>query len=158
MMENGGVSIMIATFEHVQMVEKAEELAKMVWQSELAENYHRCLYNVQQDKEAQELIRAFQSIKERYDEVQRFGKYHPDYRKVTLETRELKRKVDLHETIHAFKQAEDEIQKTLDEISVMIGHSVSQNVKVPTGNPFFDSLSSCGGGCGTGGGCGCKAS
>jgi len=158
MMELEVYSNMIATFEHVQMVEKAEELAKMIWQSELAEDYHRCLYNVHQDKEAQELIRAFQHMKDRYEEVQRFGKYHPDYRKVTLETRELKRKVDLHETIHAFKQAEDAIQKTLDEISVMIGHSVSVNVKVPTGNPFFDSLSSCGGGCGSGGGCGCKAS
>ena len=150
--------MMIATFEHVQMVEKAEELAKMIWQSELAEDYHRCLYNLQHDQEAQELIRAFDSIKERYEEVQRFGKYHPDYRKVTLETRELKRKVDLHETIHSFKEAEDAIQKTLDEISVMIGKAVSDNVKVPTGNPFFDSMTSCGGGCGSGGGCGCKAS
>ncbi len=84
--------MMIATFEHVQMVEKAEELAKMIWQSELAEDYHRCLYNLQHDEEAQKLIRAFDSIKERYEEVQRFGKYHPDYRKITLETRELKRK------------------------------------------------------------------
>ncbi|WP_223700348.1 YlbF family regulator [Sutcliffiella deserti] len=149
---------MITTFEHVQIVDKAEELAKMVWQSELAENYHRCLNKVQQDKEAQDLISAFHNMKDRFDEVQRFGKYHPDYRKVTLETRELKRKVDLQESIHAFKQAEDEIQKTLDEISVMIGKAVSENVKVPTGNPFFDSLSSCGGGCGSGGGCGCKAS
>ncbi|WP_230499764.1 YlbF family regulator [Sutcliffiella rhizosphaerae] len=149
---------MIATVEHVEIVEKAEQLAKMIWRSELAEDYHRCLYNLQNDDVAQELIRSFEKMKEKYEEVQRFGKYHPDYRKVTLETRELKRKLDLHDTIHAFKEAEDTIQKVLDEISVLIGKSVSENVKVPTGNPFFDSLSSCGGGCGTGGGCGCKAS
>ncbi|QFT88748.1 hypothetical protein FIU87_08835 [Bacillus sp. THAF10] len=148
---------MFATLEHIMMAERAEELAKMIWQSELADDYHRSLNKLQNDEEAQALIRSFDSIKEKYEEVQRFGKYHPDYRKVTLETRELKRKLDLHETIHAFKEAENNIQKLLDEVSVMLGKAVSENVKVPTGNPFFDSLSSCGGGCGSGGGCGCKA-
>ncbi|WP_449539897.1 YlbF family regulator [Ferdinandcohnia sp. Marseille-Q9671] len=146
---------MIATIERVQILEEAEQISSMILQSELAEEYRSCLYKVQRDREAQRLIADFQKMKEKYDEVQRFGKYHPDFRTVSKETRELKRKLDLHDTIAAFKQAEDGIQKVLDEISILLGGAVSKHIKVPTGNPYFDSISSCGGGCGSGGSCGC---
>ena len=96
-------------------------------------------------------------IKEQYEDVQRFGKYHPDYKTITRQVRDVKREVDLHATIAAFKKAENELQKLLDEISVILGQAVSEHVKVPTGNPFFDTGSSCGGGCGSGGSCGCSA-
>nr|WP_247739206.1 YlbF family regulator [Bacillus sp. 165] len=146
---------MIATLESVLILDQAEALAGMIIQSEIGERYRQRLYTLQQDAVAQELIRKFTAMKERYEEVQRFGKYHPDYHVVTKAIRELKRQVDLHETIANFKQAENEIQKLLDEVSVVIGQEVSSSIKVPSGNPFFDSMS-CGGGCGSGGSCGCK--
>ena len=105
--------------------------------------------------ELQTLIQQFTAMKERYEEVQRFGKYHPDYTTVSMKMRELKRSVDLHDKVAAFKRAETALQKLLDEVSVAIGSEVSSSIKVPTGNPFFDA-GGCGGGCGTGGGCGCK--
>ncbi|MBO9130288.1 YlbF family regulator [Bacillus sp. 165] len=147
--------MMIATLESVLILDQAEALAGMIIQSEIGERYRQRLYTLQQDAVAQELIRKFTAMKERYEEVQRFGKYHPDYHVVTKAIRELKRQVDLHETIANFKQAENEIQKLLDEVSVVIGQEVSSSIKVPSGNPFFDSMS-CGGGCGSGGSCGCK--
>lgn len=148
---------MIATLEKILLLDHAEDLAKMILQSEAMANYYKCLGEVREDREAQQLIKAFNDIKDKYEEVQRFGKYHPDYQSVSRETRELKRKVDLHDTIYAFKQAEKSVQELLDEISVLVGRAVSEHIKVPTGNPFFDSLSSCGGGCGSGGGCSCSA-
>jgi cell fate (sporulation/competence/biofilm development) regulator YlbF (YheA/YmcA/DUF963 family) len=150
------VSALLATLERVEILNQAESLAKMILQSDVAEQYRQCFYKLKQDQEAQKLITEFVKMKERYEEVQRFGKYHPDYTFVTLEIRKLKRKLDFHDTIAAFKKAENDVQKLLDEISVIIGKSVSEHVKVPTGNPFFDSLSSCGGGCGSGGSCGCS--
>ncbi|MCC3357593.1 YlbF family regulator [Bacillus sp. REN16] len=147
---------MIATIEKVEILEEAQSLSSMILQSELAEEYRSCLYTLQNDREAQKLISDFQIMKEKYDEVQRFGKYHPDFRTVSKETRELKRRLDLYETIANFKKAEDNLQKVLDEISVLLGGAVSKQIKVPTGNPYFDSMSSCGGGCGSGGACGCK--
>ena len=146
---------MIATLERLQIVENAEQLAHMVLQSDLYEEYMRCLYNLRTNLEAMELVSQFVAMKEKYEEVQRFGKYHPNYREVTKETRDIKRSLDLNETVVAFKNAENAIQKLLDEISVLLGKAVSEHIKVPTGNPFFDSMSSCGGGCGSGGGCGC---
>ncbi|MFT4416099.1 YlbF family regulator [Fredinandcohnia humi] len=147
---------MIATIEKVLILEEAEQIASMIIHSDLADEYRSCLYTLQHDMEAQKLITDFQKMKEKYDEVQRFGKYHPDFRTVSKETRELKRKLDLHESIAAFKNAEDNIQKLLDEVSVLLGGAVSKYIKVPTGNPYFDSISSCSGGCGSGGSCGCS--
>lgn len=147
---------MLATLEIVQLLDEADMIARMVVQSETAVYYRQSLNRLKQDKEAQALISQFIHMKERYEEVQRFGKYHPDYDTVTKGIRQLKREVDLNATVAAFKKAENELQKLLDEISVLIGKSVSDYVKVPTGNPFFDSLSSCGGGCGSGGSCGCS--
>ncbi|AIE59532.1 YlbF family regulator [Bacillus methanolicus] len=148
---------MLATSERVIILEEAEELAKMVLQSEAAEKYRFRLYKLKTDRETQRKIQAFVKLKELYEEVQRFGKYHPDYKKVMGEIREAKRSMDLDENVYLFKKAENELQGLLDEIAVIIGHSVSKHIKVPTGNPFFDSLSGCSGGCGTGGSCGCSA-
>nr|WP_275695445.1 YlbF family regulator [Fredinandcohnia sp. SECRCQ15] len=148
---------MIATtIEKIEIIEDAEQIASMILHSDLVQDYRDCLYRLQNDEEAQKLIANFLKMKDRFEEVQRFGKYHPDFRTVTKETRELKRQLDIHDTIAAFKNSEEKIQQLLDQISVLIGGAVSQYIKVPTGNPYFDSISSCGGGCGSGGSCGCK--
>jgi cell fate (sporulation/competence/biofilm development) regulator YlbF (YheA/YmcA/DUF963 family) len=146
----------LATIERIELLEKAEELVQMVLDSDVAENYRRCLYRVKSSKETQAKVQAFVKMKERYEEVQRFGRYHPDYKEVMGQIRVLKREVDLDDAVAEFKKAENDLQGLLDEISVLIGRSVSDSVKVPTGNPFFDTGSSCGGGCGSGGSCGCS--
>jgi len=146
----------LATIERIELLEKAEELVQMVLDSDIAENYRQCLYRVKSNKETQAKVKAFVKMKERYEEVQRFGRYHPDYKEVMGQIRVLKREVDLDEAVAEFKRAENDLQGLLDEISVLVGRSVSESVKVPTGNPFFDTGSSCGGGCGSGGSCGCS--
>ncbi|WP_129704576.1 YlbF family regulator [Priestia megaterium] len=148
---------MLTTMRTVELLDESDHVANMVLQSDVAENYRQCLYRLNKDSQAQALIAEFVKIKEQYEDVQRFGKYHPDYKTITRQVRDVKRQVDLHATIAAFKKAENELQKLLDEISVILGQAVSEHVKVPTGNPFFDTGSSCGGGCGSGGSCGCSA-
>lgn len=147
---------MLATIERIELLDKADELVQMVLNSDIAENYRQCLYRVKSSKETQAKVSAFVKMKERYEEVQRFGRYHPDYKEVMGQIRVLKREVDLDDFVAEFKKAENDLQGLLDEISVLIGRSVSESVKVPTGNPFFDTGSSCGGGCGSGGSCGCS--
>ncbi|MES5395127.1 YlbF family regulator [Bacillus amyloliquefaciens] len=149
---------MYATIESVRLQSEAEQLAGMILQSETAENYRDCYKRLHEDEEARRIIRSFMSIKEQYEDVQRFGKYHPDYREISRKMREMKRELDLNDKVAEFKKAETELQSLLDEISIELGTAVSEHVKVPTGNPYFDGLSSCGGGCGSGGGCGCKVS
>lgn len=144
---------MLATLERVELLEQANQLAKMILESDVAEHYQICLYKMQNNKESQRKINRFASLKELYEEVQRFGKYHPDYKKVMLQIREVKREMDLDPLVAEFKLAENDLQSLLDEISMLIGGAVSKHIKVPTGNPFFDTGH--GSGCGGGGSCGC---
>lgn len=149
---------MLATMEIIDILQQADGLAEAILHSEIGENYLLSLYKLQSDKEAQRKISKFTSLKDLFEDVQRFGKYHPDYKRINLETREAKRDMDLHSTIAEFKMAETELQSTLDEISGLIGRAVSEQVKTPAGNPFFVSSGGCSSGsCGTGGSCGCSA-
>ncbi|MEH7525109.1 YlbF family regulator, partial [Bacillus sp. JJ1503] len=141
---------MLATTERVEILESAEQIAFMIIHSVEAERYRQCLYRLKTSKETQRKIREFVNMKEHYEEVQRFGKYHPEYKSVMKSIRELKREMDMDEHVSEFRKAENDLQFILDDVSVIIGHAVSEQIKVPTGNPFFDSMSSCGGGCGSG--------
>lgn len=147
---------MLATLERIEILENAELLSVMVLQSEVFAYYSSCLYKVRSSKDTQRKIKAFTKEKELYEEVQRFGRYHPDYQRVMKTIRELKREMDMDDNVAEFKKAENDLQALLDEISVIIGKSVSDKIKVPTGNPFFDNSSSCSSGCGSGGSCGCS--
>lgn len=131
----------------------SDELSDMILQSEVYHSYKHSKQAVQEDEACRELLHAFSTKKEAYEEVQRFGKYHPDFHRVTAEIRELKRQVDTEPLIATFKQAEADLEALLNEISSLFAHAVSPEIKVPTGNPFFDT--GCSGGCGTGGSCGC---
>lgn len=148
---------MLATIESIKLIEQAENIGNQIIASEIAENYRRLYHKLQTDIETRKKIAAFLEMKDLYEDVQRFGRYHPDYKEIMVKTRERKRAMDLDENVANFRRAENELQSLLDEVSVLIGKSVSENVKVPTGNPFFDSGSSCSGGCGSGGSCGCSA-
>jgi cell fate (sporulation/competence/biofilm development) regulator YlbF (YheA/YmcA/DUF963 family) len=150
------VSYLLATMERIQLLDKTDELTAMILNSDIAEQYRNCFANMKKNKSSQRKIKEFINLKEQYEEVQRFGKYHPNYKAVMGKIREVKREMDLDPCVADFKKAETDLQSLLDEVSMIIGHSVSKNIKVPTGNPYFDSLSSCGGGCGTGGSCGCS--
>lgn len=147
---------MLATTERILLLDEAEELAKIILQSDIVEQYQISFYKLKSNKESQRKINAFIRLKDRYEEVQRFGKYHPDYKLVMGQIRDVKREMDLDDLVAEFKRAENDFQQLLDEVSMIIGKSVSIHVKVPTGNPFFDSSSSCSGGCSTGGSCGCS--
>lgn len=150
---SGGIR-MIATIEKVHILDKAEEMVQMITESDVYERYVYTKQQIKNDETIQQMIKEFVKMKDVYAEVQRFGKYHPDYEKVTTEIRQLKRKMDLHETIAVFKKTEDELNTLLVSVAGIVAGSVSTNIKVPTGNPYFDQLPSCG--CGSGGGCGCK--
>ncbi|WP_338781769.1 YlbF family regulator [Metabacillus sp. FJAT-52054] len=152
------LSLVYATMESVQILDQADEISEMILQSDLAEAYRMRLADLKNDQTAQDIVSRFVKVKDIYEDVQRFGKYHPDYRQISKDMREIKRELDLNEKVAAFRRAETGLQTLLDEISIQLGSAVSEHVKVPTGNPFFDSLSACGGGCGSGGGCGCKVS
>lgn len=152
----GGDDCMMMTDEWLAIIEQIDELADMLRHSEVVVEYRQAHERVYSDPDLIQSIRKFTEMKERYEEVQRFGKYHPDYHIVMKAIRQQKRELDLNEQVAALRLAENDIQQVLDEIGMNLAHAVSEAVKVPTGNAFFTD-SSCGTGCGTGGSCSCSA-
>ncbi|WP_203339384.1 YlbF family regulator [Planococcus beijingensis] len=148
---------MIMTYEWAEITDFADELGQMILQSEQADLYRAAYASVYNDKNLADEIQAFARLKDQYEEVQRFGKYHPEYSRVMKQIRVDKRRLDLNEKVANLRLAENELQDLMDQVSFILGRSVSEAVKIPSTNPFFSSESSCGGSCGTGGGCSCSA-
>lgn len=144
------VFIMLATVETVDLLDLTDELSEMVNQSEQMLNYIEKKIQLKKDQQSQALLKAFERKKEQYEDVQRFGRYHPDYRVITKEIRLLKREVDMLDSVAQFKVAERELQMLLDDISERIAHSVSKQIMVPREGALFTDV-----GCGHGGSCGC---
>ncbi|HIS28203.1 MAG TPA: YlbF family regulator [Candidatus Avamphibacillus intestinigallinarum] len=146
---------MIATLEYVEILDEAEALGQMILQSEEMKKYEEAKYSLDVDKEAQMRIQAFNDIKEHYEDVQRFGRYHPDYNQIMRDVRKVKREMDMDEKVAQFKVAERQLQGLLDEICGILARNVSEQIKSPVSGA---ALTDSGCGCGSGGSCGCQAS
>ncbi|MDV2582512.1 YlbF family regulator [Alkalibacillus haloalkaliphilus] len=148
---------MLANTEVLEVLEQAEKLGKMIKESEDYEIYTNHKDQLYNDPEANRLMTDFQQMKADYEDVQRFGRYHPDYSKIMKEIRQLKRELDMHETVASYKQTETQLQMLLDEVSEIVAKSISPNIKAPKdGVALKDTGDGCG--CGSGGECGCQAS
>ncbi|HLR75120.1 MAG TPA: YlbF family regulator [Virgibacillus sp.] len=149
---------MIATLEHVEILDRAERLGQMILQSEVVEEYNQAKQALQADKVAQQLIRDFINIKDDYDDVQRFGRYHPDYNQIMKNVRSTKRKMDMNDKVASYKIKERQVQNLLDDISECIAGGVSEEIKVPKDGAALSDTGCATGGCGSGGTCSCRAS
>ncbi|SUM57158.1 ComK regulator [Staphylococcus microti] len=138
----------------VNVLDETDVLAAMIQQSDVYQNYLTAKKRLDNDEVAQRYYDVFMKSKEKYEEVMRFGRYHPDYQTVMLETRRLKRAYETYETVVTFKQCEHELQLMLDEVVTILASSVSEHVKVDAGTPLFNQT---GCGCGSGNGCQCHA-
>ena len=83
------------------------------------------------DESVKEIIKAFSKAKEKYSEVSKYGKYHPDLQDVRIELVKTKEAVFSNNIISEYKQLEKDIQKILDNISREIAVSVSPKIKHP---------------------------
>ena len=144
------------TDEWMRVIDMAEELSDMVLRSEVVKAYQDARDRVYSNADLRKKIINFTEMKEQYEDVQRFGRYHPDYKVIMKEIRLQKRELDLEEGVGDLRLAENDLQDLLDNIGILIGQAVSDAVKVPAGDGTFTN-SSCGSGCGTGGSCSCSA-
>lgn len=149
---------MMMTSDWALILGEVEVLNTMIRSSEQFANLKKAHDAVYTDIKLVREINDFQRMKEQYEDVQRFGKYHPDYQTIMKSIRVKKRELDMNSKVSALRLAENDYQDLLDEISLLIGKTVSEAIKVPVSNPFFQSNSSCSsGGCSSGGSCSCSA-
>lgn len=152
------VLYLIATLEIVNILDRAEDLSEIILQSEVMVNYEKARVEMNNDEEAQKLIKAFNDIKDSYEEVERFGRYHPDYNKIMKNVRMTKREMDMNEKVAQFKIAERNLQRLLDDVSEIIAYSVSEQIKVPKDGAALTDTGCSSGACASGEACSCRAS
>ena len=127
---------MMMTSEWVMILEEVQDLNTMIRSSEQFANLQKAHLAVYSDEELVRKINDFQRMKDQYEDVQRFGKYHPDYQTIMKSVRAKKRELDVNDKISALRLAENDYQDLLDEIGLLIGKTVSDSIKVPVSNPF----------------------
>ncbi|MDN6206596.1 MAG: YlbF family regulator, partial [Staphylococcus simulans] len=72
--------------EIIEVLDGVDEVSEMILNSEIYQEYIAARQAMNEDEAAQIHYQTFMKYKERYDEVMRFGKYHPDYQSVTRAT------------------------------------------------------------------------
>ena len=95
----------------------------------------------------QAIRQDFLRKKEAFEQIAAYGSYAPDHREKQRALRKAKRVLDVHPAVAEFRFSETELQGILDEMGIKIAHCISDEIKVDTGNPFFETRSSCGGKC-----------
>ncbi|MGX0910255.1 YlbF family regulator [Staphylococcus caprae] len=141
------------TEETLSILDEIENLSDMIVQSEVYQSYQHAKGYLENDDEAHLLYQAFLKSKDQYDDVMRFGKYHPDYKRIMMETRQRKRAYEMLPVVMDYKTKEVALQNLIDEVVTKIAFAVSENVKIEAGNPFFQTGHN---GCATGGSCNCS--
>lgn len=150
---------MIATLEIADVLDRSEQFSEIILHSKAMYDYEEARQDMFEDTESQKLIKAFNDIKVHYEDIERFGTYHPDYNEIMKNVRSTKREMDMNDKVATFKIAERNLQRLLDEVCELIAHSVSEEIKVPKdGAALTDGGCSSSGGCGSGGSCSCQAS
>ncbi|MEK5169933.1 MULTISPECIES: YlbF family regulator [Staphylococcus] len=141
------------TEETLSILDEIENLSDMIVQSDVYQTYQYAKDNLENDDEAHLLYQAFLKSKDQYDDVMRFGKYHPDYKRIMMETRQRKRAYEMLSVVMEYKTKEVALQNLIDEVLTKIAFAVSENVKIEAGDPFFQTGHN---GCATGGSCNCS--
>src|SRR5699024_11823463 len=97
-----------------------EDRSEMVKSSDEFNNYIVYKNKLEEDYETKALINQFNKLKLDFEEVERFGRYHPDYKEKRKNIRLFKKKVDLNENVIEYRRAEYVLQNLLDEILYVI--------------------------------------
>lgn len=135
-------------FDFPALLDKADELGSALLRSAEVAQYLFWKERAAQDEAAKAIIRKMAKVKERFEECERFGHFHPDYHAALDQVKAVEAEMAGVESIREFKKAEEALDKLLYDVSEVIAHAVSDSVKVPSNDPLPKSGS---GSCSTGG-------
>ena len=131
---------------------KAYELGDLINSSAQAADYLYWRQLRENDPEVHLLVQQFLRKKDRFEESERFGHFHPNYHEAMAEAEEARLLLDSNPVIYQFKQAEAALDELLRLVAETIARAVSESVKVSGHDAEGGGCSS--GGCSTGGSCG----
>lgn len=121
----------MSTYDFNELMEAAEQLGHQINDSEEVKQYLELKTEIQTNAEAQLLIKAFEKIKEDFEEAKRFGIFHPNYHEAKEKMEYYQEKLNDHPLIGQYLKIEQQIDQLLFQVSHIIARSVSKDVKVP---------------------------
>jgi len=114
-----------------EIIEKTYELVDEI---KAQDSYKRILVlknEIDNNPQINELVKTFQKLNEKYEEVTKYGKYHPDLKKVKQDFSTAKVNLYTHDVVKEYKALEKELQRELNLISTEIAVAVSSKIKHP---------------------------
>ncbi len=133
---------------------QAHELAEMINQSVEVMEFLSYKQVLDKNQEVMQLKKRLARENEKYEEVNRFSHYHPDYKKTKENLDKILLEIDQHEMVKAYKKAEEKVDDLLYEVTRTLALAISNTIKVGKNELNHDSVCSTGG-CST---CGLKGS
>lgn len=140
----------INTVDMAELLTNAYELGDMINNSAVVSEYLFWKQRVEEDQDVLLLKKKLDAKKELFEETERFGHFHPNYHEAKDKVAEVERELEQIEAVRRFKAAEKDLDDLLHQMSETIAYAVSETIKVPSNDPNPK-----GGGCGSGGSCGC---
>ncbi|EXX85380.1 regulator [Paenibacillus darwinianus] len=132
-----------ATLDMAGLLSAAYELGDMINFSADAADYVYWKGEMKRNEAVQALVKRFAKAKEKFEECQRFGRFHPDYHAAKEEAEAVQRELDEQESVRGFKAAEQSLDGLLFEVSTLIARAVSDEIKVPSNDPMPSSGCGC---------------
>ena len=123
------------SLDMAEILMEAYQLADRINDSEEVKRYLRLKERLDSDPEVRRLIGEFRRKKEKFEEAQRFGHFHPDYHAAKEDAESFQEKMARHPLVAEFLEAEEKLDRLLAEVSRTIARAVSESVRVPVNDP-----------------------
>lgn len=133
--------------ETIKLDEAIDRLVEAIECSECMQRYKEAKRDMEGSSRVVRYREDFLSAKKSFEAVASYGEYALQYQERKKEAYRLKRQLDMLEEVSYFRQCEMDLQSMLDEVATGIAHSVGDEIKVDSGNPFFTMEKRCGGNC-----------
>lgn len=140
---------MIVTEKLFEIEDQTERLVQAILASKSVESYKQNRQSMYASKDVREKQKTFLDAKDSFERIEAYGNHAPDFRTKQRAVRQAKRALDMSEEVAEFRFAETEIQTILDLVGMAVAQTISDDIKVDAGNPFFEKgkHSGCGGNC-----------
>lgn len=139
---------MIYNQEVFEIEDLVVNLSEKLNSSQLVASYVNSFFEMDRNQEVDELKRDFLKAKSDFEKIEAYGNYAPDFKEKRRAVRKMKRQLDTNKLVGEFKYNETSFQNMLDYMTFDIATSISNEIKIDAGNPFFEfAKQGCGGSC-----------
>ncbi|MGX7245231.1 YlbF family regulator [Enterococcus quebecensis] len=140
---------MIVTEKLFEIEDQTEKLVQAILTSESIESYKINRQAMYESKDIREKQKAFLDAKDSFERIEAYGNHAPDFRTKQRALRQAKRALDMSDEVAEFRFSETAVQTILDLVGMSVAKTISEDIKVDAGNPFFEKgkHSGCGGNC-----------